>query len=223
MDGFNAFSFAFGATPSAMSLRAHDTGQPVRRANPTEAVSAAFAPVNADALGSGVLTQDTLPICGDFDMRIARDGTWFYHGSPIGRKPLVKLFASVLRREHDGSYWLVTPVERGRIAVDDAPFVAVELTPSGSGRDQILVFRTNLDETIAAGPDFPIRVVEDAATGEPTPYVLARVGRDGRPGLDALISRPVFYQLVELALEDPDGSGRLGVWSGGMFFPLGRA
>src|SRR6185295_20248394 len=86
-----------------------------------------------------------LPSCGDFDMRIARDGTWFYRGSPIGRKPLVKLFSTVLRRE-DGEYWLVTPVERGRILVDDAPFVAVEVTATGRGRDQILVFRTNVDD-----------------------------------------------------------------------------
>ncbi len=222
MDGFNAFSFAFGATQSAMSLRAHDTGQPVRRANPAEMVASDLPPASPDALGPAALSQGTLPICGDFDMRIARDGTWFYHGSPIGRKPLVKLFASVLRREHDGSYWLVTPVERGRIAVDDAPFVAVELTATGSGRDQILVFRTNLDETITVGPAFPIRVVEDASTGEPTPYVVARSGRDGQPGLDALIARAAFYQLVELAVEDPADSRRLGVWSGGAFFALGR-
>lgn len=163
-----------------------------------------------------------MPFCGDFDMRIARDGTWFYHGSPIGRKPLVTLFASVLRRETDGSYWLVTPVERGRIAVDDAPFVAVELTASGAGRDQILVLRTNLDELVELGPERPLRVAEDARTGEPSPYVLVRPGREGRPGIEALIARPVFYQLVELATADPDDPTRLGVWSKGAFFALGR-
>jgi hypothetical protein len=169
------------------------------------------------AAGSG-----PLPYCGDFDMRIARDGTWFYHGSPIGRKPLVKLFASVLRREADGSYWLVTPVERGRIAVDDAPFVAVELTAQGSGSGQVLAFRTNLDETVEAGPGRPLRVSEDAASREPSPYVLVRPGREAQLGLEALIARPVFYQLVELAVPDPADPGRLGVWSKGAFFALGR-
>ena len=163
-----------------------------------------------------------MPFCGDLDMRIARDGTWFYHGSPIGRKPLVTLFASVLRRETDGSYWLVTPVERGRIAVDDAPFLAVELTAHGAGGDQILVLRTNLDEMVELGPERPLRVAEDARTGEPSPYVLVRPGREGRPGLEALIARPVFYQLVELATADADDPTRLGVWSKGAFFALGR-
>jgi hypothetical protein len=163
-----------------------------------------------------------LPFCGDLDMRIARDGTWFYHGSPIGRKPLVKLFASVLRREHDGTYWLVTPVERGRIVVDDAPFLGVELDASGAGADQILVLRTNVDDSVAIGPDHPLRVAEDAASGEPSPYVLVRRGRDGRPGLEARLARPVFYELVERAVPDPHDPARLGVWSSGAFFALGR-
>jgi hypothetical protein len=155
-----------------------------------------------------------LPSCGDFDMRIARDGTWFYRGSPIGRKPLVKLFSTVLRRE-DGEFWLVTPVERGRILVDDAPFTAVEVTATGSGRDQILVFRTNVDEEIAAGPANPIRVA-NRDDRQPSPYVMVR------NGLEALILRPVFYHLVELGeLREVDGMEQLGVWSGGEFFPLG--
>jgi hypothetical protein len=128
-----------------------------------------------------------------------------------------------LRRETDGSYWLVTPFERGRIAVDDAPFVGVELTAQGAGRDQILVLRTNLDESVAIGPERPLRVAEDAHSGEPSPYVLVRDGRDGRPGLEALIARPVFYQLVELAVPDPADAQRLGVWSRGAFFALGYA
>ena len=214
MGGFNGLSFAFGAMHGAMSARTHDPGEPARRPHPAGATPAAAQSSPGAAI--------PLPICGDFDMRIARDGTWFYHGSPIGRKPLVKLFASVLRREHDGTYWLVTPVESGRIAVDDAPFVAVALDVAGAGRDQILVFRTNLDETVEAGADFPIRIAEDPKTGEPAPYVRARQGRDGRPGLEALIARPVFYQLVELAVEDPNDPGRLGVWSRGVFFPLGK-
>ncbi len=156
-------------------------------------------------------------LCGDLDMRIARDGTWFYHGSPIGRKPLVKLFASVLSRDENGEYWLTTPVERGRIDVDDAPFVAVELTASGKARDQALRFRTDLDDEVTAGADYPIRVSVDGETGEPSPYVLVR----GR--LEALIARSVFYQLVELGVEhEVDGERQYGVWSKGCFFTLGK-
>ena len=156
--------------------------------------------------------------CGEFDIRIAPDGTWFYHGSPITRKPLVRLFASVLRRDAGGEYWLTTPAENGRIRVDDAPFVAVELSVAGAGRDQELRFRTNLDDSVTAGPEHHIRVTVDARSGEPRPYVMVR------DRLEALISRPVFYQLVELAVEEPgDGEPVLGVWSRGIFFPLGRA
>jgi hypothetical protein len=152
---------------------------------------------------------------GDLDMRIARDGTWFYRGTPIARQPLVKLFASVLRREDDGSYWLVTPVERGRIAVEDAPFLAVELTSEGSGRNRRLSFRTNLDEIVAAGREHPLRV-DTAANGEPTPYLLVR------PGLEARLNRPVFYELVDLAdAERGDSGGPFGLWSDGVFFDLG--
>src|SRR6202008_2518570 len=114
--------------------------------------------------------------CGDLEMRIARNGTWYYRGSPIGRPSLVKLFASVLRREADGSYWLQTPAERGRIEVEDAPFVAVELDWSGDGRQQILSFRTNVDQVVTAGPEHPIRVSHDILTCEPTPYIRVRPG-----------------------------------------------
>ena len=153
--------------------------------------------------------------CGEFDIRIARDGTWFYQGTPIHRLPLVKLFASVLRREADGSYQLATPVERGRIVVEDAPFIAVALDAEGEGRSRVLSFTTNLDEIVPGGPDHPIRV-ETAADGEPSPYVLVR------PGLEARLARPVFYELVDLAAkEEIDGETQFGVWSGGMFFCLG--
>jgi uncharacterized protein len=152
---------------------------------------------------------------GDLDMRIARDGIWFYRGSPINRIPLVKLFASVLRRDGDGSYWLVTPAERGRVTVEDAPFVAVTVDREGEGRDQRLIFRTNLDEIVTAGPDHKLRV-ETADDGTPAPYILVR------PGLEARIARPVFYELVELAGEDwVAGERRFGVWSAGVFFELG--
>jgi hypothetical protein len=153
----------------------------------------------------------------EFGIRIGRDGTWYYLGSPIARKPLVKLFSTVLRLDENGQYWLVTPVERGRIEVDDAPFTAVEVTWSGSGPDTDLTFRTNIDEEVVAGPEHPIRVVEDPETGEPTPYILIR------DNLEALILRPVFYELVELAEERAAADGVvLGVWSRGDFFPLGR-
>jgi hypothetical protein len=152
---------------------------------------------------------------GDLDMRIARDGTWFYRGSPIGRLPLVKLFASVLHREADGSYWLVTPAERGRIEVEDVPFVAVELTVAGAGGEQRLIFRTNLDDIVTAGPDHPLRV-ETAADGEPAPYVRVR------DGIEAKLARAVFYDLVELGAElQVAGTSQFGVWSSGAFFRLG--
>jgi hypothetical protein len=156
--------------------------------------------------------------CGDFGIRIARDGTWYYHNSPIGRAPLVKLFASVLRREADGTYWLVTPAERGRIEVEDAPFLAVALEAEGQGRDQVLRFTTNVDDTADAGENHPIRMTTDPATGAPNPYILVR------PGLEARLVRPVFYHLVELGCDETiGGAPAFGVWSNGRFFPLGSS
>lgn len=148
-------------------------------------------------------------------MRIDAEGTWYYRGSPIRRQELVKLFATVLRREADGSYWLVTPAERGRIEVEDAPFVAVDCEARGEGRQQQLDFTTNLDQRVTAGPEHPLRV--GAGDGEPRPYLLVR------PGLEALIARPVFYRLAEMAVASPEDPEALGLWSGGRFFPLGRA
>lgn len=158
-----------------------------------------------------------LAACGDFDIRIARDGTWFYKGSPITRQELVRLFAGVLRRDDSGDYWLVTPAERGRIVVEDAPFTAVECRAQGRGRSQIVRFRTNLDEWVEAGPANPIRVEVAADTGEPRPYIVVR------ERLEALIARSVYYQLVDLAEVRRDGGGEiLGLWSKGAFFALGR-
>jgi hypothetical protein len=156
-----------------------------------------------------------------YDMRIARDGTWFYHGSPIGRIALVKLFATVLRRDDAGDYWLITPAERGRIKVDDVPFTVVELRAEGEGEGQSLSFRTNLDDWVTAGPDHPMRVAYDSdATGNlsesPRPYILVR------DRLEARIGRAVFYELVSLAVERQGPQGiELGVWSEGTFFSLG--
>jgi len=161
--------------------------------------------------------------CGDLPFLIRRDGTWMYRGTPINRKELVCLFASVLRREQDGSFWLQTPAERGRIEVEDAPFIAVELDWTGDGRQQVLSFRTNVDQVVTAGPDNPIRVAHDLLTCEPTPYLLVRPGAAGHLGIEARISRAVYYELVALAVPEWVGCRRmLGVWSGGKFFSLGE-
>jgi hypothetical protein len=153
--------------------------------------------------------------CGDIDMRIARDGTWYYLGTPIGRKPMVRLFSTIMRRDGD-DYFLITPVEKVRIQVDDVPFVAVSLEVDGEGEQQILRFITNVQDQAEAGPDHPLRVMIDPQTEEPSPYVLVRAN------LEALINRNVFYQLVELAVSrDIDGERWLGVWSSGEFFPIG--
>ena len=154
--------------------------------------------------------------CGDIDMRITRDGVWHYQGSPINRMPMVKLFASVLKRDESGDYWLETPVEKCRIQVDDAPFVAVDLSVTGTGPIQTINFRTNLDENVIAGPQNPIRVIHDPASNNPSPYVHVR------DGLEALISRPVYYDLVDLAVEDKRQDETIFcVWSDGERFDLG--
>lgn len=150
------------------------------------------------------------PFCGDLDMRIARDGTWFYLGTPIGRAELVRLFSKILRKDGE-EYFLVTPVEKVGIRVDDAPFVAVDFEAGGKDQDQTLEFVTNVGDRVAAGPDAPIRVVRDPETGEPSPYVLIRAN------LEALIDRKSFYRLVEIGAHHDDW---FGLWSGGEFFPV---
>ena len=137
--------------------------------------------------------------CGDLPFLIRRDGTWLYRGSPIGRKELVCLFATVLQARGRRRFWLETPAERGRIEVEDAPFVAVELDWTGDGRDQVLSFRTNVDQVVTAGPEHPIRVAHDLLTCEPTPYILVRAGA-GRLAIEARINRAVYYELVALAV-----------------------
>jgi len=154
------------------------------------------------------------PFCGDLDMRIARDGTWFYLGTPIGRAPLVRLFSTILRRDGD-DYFLVTPVEKVGITVDDAPFVAVDFEVSGEGQAQVLTFTTNVEDEAVASPDLPIRVERDPETGEPSPYVLVRAN------LEALIDRKSFYRLVDIgAHSEVDGKSWFGLWSSGAFFPI---
>ena len=150
------------------------------------------------------------PFCGDLDIRIARDGTWFYLGTPIGRPTLVKLFSSILKKEA-GKYYLVTPVEKVGIQVDDAPFVAVDV----DHRDGDLHFTTQVGDTMIAGPDHPIRVERDPETGEPSPYVLVR------SNLEALIDRKSFYRLVDLGLHEIwKGESWFGLRSQSTFFPV---
>ncbi len=159
--------------------------------------------------------------CGDLPFLIKRDGTWLYRGTPINRKELVCLFASVIKREADGSFWLETPAERGRIDVEDAPFVAVELGWTGDCTQQTLSFRLNTDQTVTAGPDHPIRVAHDLLTCEPTPYLHVRDGKGVAP-VEARIGRAVYYELVALAVPGTIRGRRvLGVWSCGRFFSLG--
>jgi len=152
--------------------------------------------------------------CGDSAMRILVDGTWLHEGSPIGRAALVRLFSTVLRREADGSHVLVTPVEKLSIAVDDAPFIAVEMESEGEGPARRLAFRTHVGDVVVAGPDNPL-VVEDRGHGL-HPYLRVR------GGLDALVARPVYYELANLALDEEAGpDGEIGLWSDGAFFPFG--
>jgi uncharacterized protein len=154
------------------------------------------------------------PFCGDIDIRIARDGTWFYLGTPIGRKPLVKLFASILRRDGD-EYFLVTPVEKVGIKVDDAPFVAVDFDVINPGPDQTFHFTTNVDDTVLASAEFPITVVLDPLTRQPSPHILVR------RNLSALIDRKSFYRLIEhCTYSEIDGHSWFGVRSAGKFFPF---
>ena len=156
------------------------------------------------------------PYCGEIGMRIGSDGTWYYQDSPIGRKRLVRLFSTVLRRDEDGLHYLVTPVEKIGIDVDDAPFLAVEMFVEGAGRDQNLTFRTNVDDVVRCDGDHPMRFAVEEPSGGLKPYTLVR----GR--LEALVTRALYYDLVELAVTEGTGlDARFGVWSGGEFFEMG--
>ena len=149
--------------------------------------------------------------CGEIDIRIRRDGVWFHEGTPIGREALVRLFSTVLRKDPDG-FHLVTPVEKMKIVVEDAPFIAIRVDREG----ETLKFQTNVGDEVEAGPDNAIRVEMDARTGEPRPYLHVR------RGLEALIARPVFYELVEMAAERDTAEGPvMGVESNGAWFPVG--
>jgi len=150
-------------------------------------------------------------------MRIDRDGVWYYHGSPINRKELVCLFASVLTRDADGAYWLVTPAEVCRVDVEDAPFVAVELFKCGCGREQVLSLRTNVDEIVTIDDDHVLYVDTNPETGEPSPYIVLR------DTVEARVSRSVYYELVAHGVEEKvEGEHIFGVWSKETFFPMGK-
>lgn len=154
------------------------------------------------------------PFCGDLDLKINRDGTWFYLGTPIGRPELVRLFSTILRKDGD-DFFLVTPVEKVGITVEDAPFVAIDFQIEGQGSSQTLVFETNVGDFTTAGKNAAIRVERDPDTGEPSPYVLVRAN------LEALIDRKSFYRLVEIGSHyDVDGTSWFGLWSQGCFFPI---
>jgi hypothetical protein len=155
--------------------------------------------------------------CGDLGIRIDHQGRWFYHGSPINRKEMVCLFASVLHRARDGTYLLITPGEMGRIQVDDVPFLAVEMFTCGCGREKTISFRTNMDEIVTVDADHPLRVAEAEGSREPSPYVMVR------KGLEARLTRSVYYELVSQGWEEDLGGEKVyGLWSSGTFFPLGR-
>ncbi|SEN11587.1 hypothetical protein SAMN04488077_11252 [Roseovarius tolerans] len=175
-----------------------------------EGIAASARAVAKEGRGLPPVQDWNPPFCGDLDMRIARDGTWFYQGTPITRPALVRLFSTILCRDGD-DYFLVTPVEKVGITVDDAPFVAVDVEAEGTGQDQTLRFETNVGDHVTAGPDHPIRVERDPETGEPAPYVLVRAN------LEALIDRKSFYRLVEIGDRQ---DGWFGLWSGGAFFRI---
>ena len=156
--------------------------------------------------------------CGDIDMVIRADGSWWHEGGRMNRERMVKMFSRILRKDEDGVTYLVTPYEKVAVEVEDAPFIAVRVDRAGApGPDQALAFVTNVGDVAVAGADLPLRVETDNETGEPAPYVRVR----GR--LDAKLARPVFYELAGMAVANPDGSDTLGVWSQGVFFPIGAA
>jgi hypothetical protein len=163
----------------------------------------------------GITPRPGQVVCGDIDMCIDKRGLWHYLGSPIGRPELIKLFSTVMRRDNVGDHWLITPSEMCRIQVEDAAFMAVELTPERSGENQNLIFRTNIDKTYVLSTSYPLRIEINPDTGEPAPYI--RLDH----GLEAKLSRAVFYQLVNLGIAETVKQDSLfGVWSAGHFFPI---
>lgn len=178
-------------------------------------LAALIRSANAQADGSGERPVDKWnpEYCGEMDMLIKADGSWWHEGTRITREPLVKLFASILRKDEDGETYLVTPAEKIQIKIEAAHFTAIRVDVEGSGENQRVFFTTNMGEIIEAGPDRPIRVETDEQSGEPRPFVSVR----GR--LEALMTRPVFYELVEHGVEKT--GGELGIYASGAYFSLG--
>ncbi len=187
----------------------------LREAGDAGALEAMISRAARAGKGAAPVDKWNPDFCGDLDMRIAADGTWFYMGTPIGRAALVQLFSSVLRKDEDGRTYLVTPVEKVGITVEDAHFIAVEMTVTGQGDTQILTFRTNVGDVVEAGEDHPLRFEDEPATGGVKPYLLVR----GR--LEALLSRALLYQLVDLGETIRiDGVDMFAVRSKGTVFPI---
>lgn len=185
---------------------------------PADALAALLSAASRDGDVSGPRPVEKWnpPDCGDIGMTIRRDGVWLYQGSPIGRTALVKLFASILRKDADGRTYLVTPAEKVVVTVEDAPFLAVEMAVDSEGPDQVLTFRTNVDDVVAAGPEHPLRFQRRHPEGGLKPYVLVR----GR--LEALCTRAVYGELAALATAERE-TGALGLWSGGVWHPMAEA
>lgn len=186
---------------------------------PTDAagLAALVTRASAQTAGRGLppVERWNPPFCGDIDMEIRADGTWFYMGTPIGREALVRLFSTVLRKDEDGRTYLVTPVEKVGIRVEDAPFLAVEMVPGERGGEPVLTFRTNVGDVVEAGPDHPLRFVVHGENHELKPYLLVR----GR--LEALVSRAVMYDLVERGeVIEIDGVQMFAIRSAGEVFPV---
>ena len=191
------------------------TGE-IRDSSDAAGLAALISRASAETGGRGLppVERWNPPFCGDIDMEIRADGTWFYLGTPIGRAPLVRLFSTVLRKDEDGRTYLVTPVEKVGIRVADAPFLAVEMNAAGEGEERKLTFRTNVGDVVEVGQEHPLRFVIAGENSELKPYLLVR----GR--LEALVSRAVMYELVALGETiEIDGVAMFAVRSGGLVFP----
>lgn len=198
-----------------MTTDSQDHEQSLTAAGDTAGLQALISRATRAGQGLPPVERWNPDFCGDLDMEIQQDGTWFYLGTPIGRMPLVQLFSTVLRKDADGKTYLVTPVEKVGIRVVDAHFVAVEMTVTGTDRDQTITFRTNVGDVVEAGPDHPLRFVDEDETGGLKPYLMVR----GR--LEALVTRPVMYELVEYGEEiEIDGEAMFAVRSKGEIFPI---
>ncbi|RWM21107.1 MAG: DUF1285 domain-containing protein [Mesorhizobium sp.] len=198
-----------------MTERADDREESLTAATEARGLEALVSRATRAGKGPAPVERWNPAFCGELDMEIREDGTWFYQGTPIGRMALVQLFSSVLRKDEDGKTYLVTPVEKVGIRVVDAPFIAVEMDVSGTGDGQVITFRTNVGDVVEAGPDHPLRFVDEDATGGLKPYVLVR----GR--LEALVARPVMYELVEHGEEIEVGGRRMfAVRSKGAVYPI---